>query len=128
MATDDRHPLDKELRARVKAARAVQINFAETIGRKGPWLNKYMNGGGSATVDDVIRMVALLIGLEGHEISATERRLLKAVQKLEEPDRLDLLAYAEHRAKLARRGPSKEPSEQVVRTKPETGRKARGIR
>lgn len=125
------HPLDAALRDRLKADTPdTQAKFAQAIGRSPGWLNKYMHGAGNATIDDVVRIVALLIGVETRPLSSSERQLLKACQAFEdEADLQDVIAYAEHRAKLAaRRGPSKESSARAARTPQETARKARGTR
>ncbi len=125
------HPLDAALRERLKTDTPdTQANFAKAIGRSPGWLNKYMHGAGNATIDDVIRIVALLIGVETRPLSAIERKLLRACQAFEdEADLQDVIAYAEHRAALlARRGPSKGSSEPVAHTPPATDRKVRGKR
>jgi len=126
------HPLDAALRARLKHdPPTTQAEFAKSLGRSAGWLNKYMNGTGNATIDDVVRIVALLIGVETKPLTTDERKLLKAFRTFEaEDDRQDALAYLELRAKrlVARRGPSKESSEPAARTPPATSRKAPGKR
>ena len=67
------HPLDAALRARLKVADVHQSQFAKAIGRSPSWLNKYMNGAGNATLDDVVRMVALLIGVDLGNTAQTDR-------------------------------------------------------
>lgn len=123
-----RHPIDEEIRARLRAADLNQVMFSAAIGRSQGWLSRYISGEGKATIDDVVRIAALLIGIGEQPLSDTERRLVKAVRKLEEEDRLDVLSYAEHRAKLARRAPLKESSAPARHTPPATGRTARGKR
>ncbi len=126
------HPLDEALRARLKHdPPTTQAEFAKAIGRSTGWFNKYMHGAGNATIDDVVRMVALLIGVETKPLSSDERRLLKAFRTFEaEDDRQDALDYLELRAKrlVARRGPSKESSALVAQTPQATSRKERGKR
>jgi transcriptional regulator with XRE-family HTH domain len=124
------HPIDTALRARVKAFAPNQAEFAAAIGRSAGWLNKYMHGAGNATVDDVVRMVALLIGVETQPLTETERKLLRALRRLEDPQlREDVLAYAELRAKRAAPQPtSRESSARESHTPLATSRKGRDKR
>lgn len=125
------HPLDAALRERLKTDTPdTQAKFAKAIGRSAGWLNKYMHGAGNATIDDVIRIVALLIGVETRPLSELERQLLKACQGFQdEADLRDLIAYVEHRVKLAaRRGGSTESSAPAAHTPPATIRRAPGKR
>lgn len=123
-----RHPIDEEIRARLRAADLNQVTFSAAIGRSQGWLSRYISGEGKATIDDVVRIAALLIGISGQALSDTERRLMKALRKLEEDDRLDVLSYAEHRAKLARTATSKGSSAPATHTRPATKSTARGRR
>jgi plasmid maintenance system antidote protein VapI len=70
------HPLDAGLRARLRHDAALnQTELAKRIGRKPAWLNKYINGAGHATIDDVIRIVAVVNGLDA-QLTAAEQRLV----------------------------------------------------
>ena len=120
------HPIDEALRARLKAARVHQESFARAIGRSKGWLNKYMHGVGNATIDDAVRIAALLIGVEGVQSTGPEQRLVKAFRPLGEQDQADVIAYAKHRERLARRGPSTESSEPTGRSLRATTRRGPG--
>lgn len=123
-----RHPIDAEVRSRLRDAGINQIAVADAIGRSQGWLSRYIKGEGKATIDDVIRIAALLIGIGEQALSDSERELIRAFRKLEEDDRQDVVAYAKHRETLARHAPSKESSAPAARTTPATARKARGRR
>ena len=121
-----RHPIDEGVREYLRQEKVNQADFAQRIGRNQPWLNKYMHGGGKATIDDVIRIVAALIGSESQPLTKTERELLKSFRSLEEEDRIDLLAYSQMRARRVRRGGSKGSSAQTPRMPQEKVRTAHG--
>jgi transcriptional regulator with XRE-family HTH domain len=121
-------PLDKALRARLRAANPNQTEFARAIGRSPAWLSKYMHGAGVATLDDAVRMLALLIGVDQPRLSAQERRLVKALRAIPEERRDDAAFVMELAAKGYRRGQrprSTAPSPQTPQT---TTRKAHGTR
>jgi transcriptional regulator with XRE-family HTH domain len=122
------HPIDNEIRANLRAMQPNQPALAEAIGRSQAWLSKYMAGRGHATIDDIVRIAAHLLGVNLPVLTATESRLLTAVQALEEDDQLDVLAYALHRARLAQRGPSRESSAPTEGMPLETKRRVRGKR
>lgn len=96
------HPIDAELRRRLRELGPNQIELARAIGRKQPWLNKYMQGGGKATIDDVIRIIAVLIGVETQSLTDVERRILKAVRTLPEERREDAVLSLEASARRYR--------------------------
>lgn len=122
------HPIDAEIRAWLKAHVDNQSALSRAIGHSTSWLHKYVNGDGHATIDDLVRLAGLLMGLNLPTLTETERRLLKACSGLDEGDRQDVIAYAEHRARLARRGPSKESSAPAAHTPHAKASKARGTR
>src|SRR5437868_3502552 len=98
-------PLDAALRERLKLTSVHQTHLAQAIGRSPSWLNKYMNGSGKATVDDVVRMVALLIGVNLQPLSGVESRVLKALRMVPEERREDAALVMVTAAKGYRRGP-----------------------
>lgn len=98
-AMDLANPLDNELRERLKRSPLKQTDVAKAIGRRQPWLNRWMHGSGHATVDDVVRILALLIGIERPPISDVERRVLKALQSVPEDVREDVASVMEAVAK-----------------------------
>lgn len=121
-------PLDDALREQIKAAQPKQADFAKAIGRSAGWLNKYMHGAGNATIDDVVRMIALLIGVETQPLTALERRLLKAWRRIH-PDRQDdAVVVLENVAKGYRRPLSQESGAPAARTSPAAKSTARGTR
>lgn len=120
------HPIDATVRAKLRDANVNQIAFAAAIGRSQGWLSRYIGGEGKATIDDVIRIAALLIGVGDQTLSESERRLIRALRKLPEDDVLDVLSYAEHRAKLARHAPLKESSAPAAQSLPATKKARRG--
>lgn len=122
------HPLDAAVRARIKASRPNQAEFAQKIGRSAGWLNKYMHGVGNATLDDVVRMLALLIGVEVQPLSGMERRLLKAWRGIPVERQEDAVVVLENVAKGYRRARSQELSGPAARTQPATARTGRGTR
>lgn len=126
MTTEIRHPFDEMLRSRLRAAAVHQAQFARAIGRSPGWLNKYMNGEGTASVDDAIRIAALLIGLEAPALSDQERKLLRVFRSIESEERRDdAVEVLGTVAKRYRREPRPESGATLTRTDAHAGRKAR---
>jgi hypothetical protein len=123
-----RHPIDEELRRWLKAHVPNHKQMSLAVGHSESWLHKYVNGAGHATIDDLVRLAGMLLGLNLPFLSVPEHRLLKAFADLEEDDRVDVLEYTDHRAKLARQVRSKESSEPEARTPQARVRRARGTR
>jgi len=123
-----KHPLDAALREHLKAAKPKQKEFGRAIGRSGGWVNKYMHGAGNATIDDVVRIVALLIGIEVQPLTAIERRLLKAWRKVHPERQEDAVVVIENVAKSYRRQLSPESHAPAVRTPPAAKNTAHGTR
>lgn len=115
------HHIDAEIRAWLKGHVDNQSELSLAIGRSKTWLHKYVNGQGTATIDDLVRLGGLIMGLNLPRLTATEQRLLKVVQSLNQTDQDDVMVYAEHRATLARRERLKESSEPGAKTPPATG-------
>jgi transcriptional regulator with XRE-family HTH domain len=107
------HPIDQEIRERLRklvsaptsttAARLRQIELATRIGRSPAWVNKYVNGVGNATVDDVIRIVAIVIGVDAPRLTDDEQALLRAWRRVEEKDQPDLLRWVQNLGRRPRR-------------------------
>lgn len=55
---------DAALRRQLRSLRN-QADFARTIGRRQPWLHKYANGAGHASIDDVIAIARAFPGWSG---------------------------------------------------------------
>lgn len=122
------HPIDAQIRAFLKTHVANHSELSVAVGHSASWLHKYVNGQGHATIDDLVRIAGLLMGLNLPALSETEQKLLKSCRALEGPDVLDVVAYAEHRKRLAQRGASRESSAPAAQTPPATTRKAHGKR
>lgn len=118
-------PLDSALRARLRKAKPHQTEFAQAIGRSPAWLNKYMHGTGHATLDDAVRILALLIGVDQPQITVLERRVLKALRSVPEERREDAAYVMEIAAKGYLHGRYPISVVQVNRTPAATNRRAR---
>lgn len=113
------HPIDEEIRARLRAVAPNQADFAKAIGRSKGWLNKYMHGAGTATIDDVVRIAAMLIGATAAPaLTESERKLLRAWNQIPTESQADAVAFFEVYARRLRRAPplqSTAPEEQTPR-------------
>lgn len=125
---DLKHPIDAALRDYLKAAQPKQKDFGRAIGRSAGWVNKYMHGVGNATIDDVVRIAALLIGIEVQPLTAIERRLLKAWRRIHPDRQEDAVVVLENVAKGYQRPQSRESDGPEVHMPPATTRTARGKR
>jgi len=73
------HPIDAALRERLRALKPNQKDLAKRIGRSQGWLNKFMNGAGKATLDDMIRLTAIVVlGVDNPPLTAAQRKFLSA--------------------------------------------------
>jgi transcriptional regulator with XRE-family HTH domain len=88
-----RHPIDAAIRERLRALDLSQHDLAKTIGRSPSWFNKFLNGKGHATIDDLVRIAAVAIEVEG--LSNAERRLLKAWKRLPKESQADAVQWFE---------------------------------
>lgn len=123
------HPIDAEIRAWLKAHVKNKADLSVKVGRSSSWLHKLTEGDGHATIDDLVRMAALIFGLNLPVLTEDEQSLLKSVRALkEQSDRDEVLAYARHRVKLARPDTSTQSSAPTKRTMTARGHKARGTR
>jgi hypothetical protein len=89
------HPIDTEIRERLRKLAPKQIELAQRLGRSQGWLNKYINGAGHATIDDVIRIGAILIGVEALRLTEKEQRLLRAWRRLTADRQQDVVDLVE---------------------------------
>lgn len=120
------HPIDAAIRARLREMAPHQSSLAATIGRSQGWLNKFMNGGGNATIDDLVRIAAVFVGVAVQPINEPERRLLRAFRKVRADRQEDAVLVFENIAKGYR---TERPQESIAREAhmpPATSRKARG--
>lgn len=108
------HPIDAEIRDRLRRAGPHQEELAARLGRSTGWLNKYMNGAGHATIDDVIRIGAILIGVDAPRLTEMERRVLRGLRRLPAERQQDVLLYLEKVAGR-RRGGSSARAERIPR-------------
>jgi len=123
-----RHPIDQELRERLRKIGPKQTEFARAIGRSQGWLNKYMNGAGAATIDDLVRIAAVLIGANVPSLTESEQRLLRAWKQIPESQRVDAVEFFENHARFLRRGRGRGSAAPAAQTPPATKSKARGTR
>lgn len=126
-----RHPIDGEIRARLRGLGGNQSAIARQIGHSPSWLNKYLSGKGHATIDDIVRIAAVLIGAHAEPLSGIEERLLRAFRGLSDDDRReDHVALLEAMVRKQRKPPShqRQPPEShapVAHKHPEIKRKER---
>lgn len=96
------HPIDAEIRTRLRQLKPRQIELAQQIGRSPAWVNKYLNGAGHATIDDVIRIAAIVIGVESARLTDEERRLLRAWRRLPTDKQQDVTDFLQTLGKRRR--------------------------
>jgi transcriptional regulator with XRE-family HTH domain len=87
------HPIDLAIRERVAALAIPQKDLAKAIGRSPGWVNKFLNGKGHATIDDLVRLLAYALGVQG--LSDMERRMLKAWRRLPPTAQADAVQWFE---------------------------------
>ncbi len=88
------HPLDAALRAFLRAYKPNQKQLAKRIGRSQGWMNKYLQGRGKATLDDVVRLLAIVaLGVEAAPLSAAKRRLLEGWDQCSPSERRQLKTF-----------------------------------
>lgn len=87
------HPIDHEIRARLRILNLAQKDLAKAIGRSAGWVNKYFNGAGHATIDDLIRIFAFVV--EVHGLTTNERRLLRAWKRIPAKSQVDAVEFFE---------------------------------
>lgn len=124
------HPIDAHIREWLRAHVHNEKELSIQAGHGNAWLHKYINGNGAATVDDLVRVGAMLLGVNLPELSEDELKLVAIYRSFVDPDeREELMAYAKHRESLAaQRDALKSPSELGLRNLPAKGRRARGTR
>lgn len=103
------HPIDTEIRERLRKLNPKQIELAKRLGRSQGWLNKYINGAGHATIDDVIRIAAILIGVDALPLTQAEARLLRAWRRLPATRQDDIVDLVEVDAGRRRRRQNATP-------------------
>jgi hypothetical protein len=81
-----KHPLDTELRTRLRSLKEKQNELAQRIGRRPAWMNKFIHGAGHATIDDWIRIAAVLSGVDPPRLTDDERQLLRRWRRLPDDD------------------------------------------
>jgi len=88
-----RHPIDAAIRERLRTLDLKQREVAKAVGRTPAWVSKYLSGKGHATVDELIRIIAIALDVEG--MSDLERRLWKAWKRLPPASQLDAVEWFE---------------------------------
>jgi transcriptional regulator with XRE-family HTH domain len=121
-----RHPIDEEIRGKLRALGPHQTALARQIGRSTSWLNKYMNGAGTATIDDVVRIAAALIGFQSEALTDAERRLLKAYRGMRDDRQDDAVALVQTMARANPREQHQELDAPPAHTSQAGARKGRG--
>lgn len=100
-----RHPIDAAIRERLRTLNLKQRDVAKAVNRTPAWVSKYLSGKGHATVDELIRIIAIALGVEG--LSDLERRLLKAWKRLPPASQTEAVEWFEdwvrRDARLARK-------------------------
>jgi transcriptional regulator with XRE-family HTH domain len=79
-----RHPIDTAISEYLRTVPLKQKDLAARIGRSAGWVSKFLSGTGHATIDDLIRIAAVVMEIEG--LSAEEWRLVKACRRIEKAD------------------------------------------
>lgn len=125
---DLRHPIDEEIRARLKAMDLNQVALGEAIGRSQGWVNKFLSGDGHATIDDIVRIAAVVVSMDRPALNDAERRVLRALRAVPQERREDAAFVMETAAKGYRRERRPESDAQADHTPPGKARKARGTR
>jgi transcriptional regulator with XRE-family HTH domain len=108
-------PLDAALRAFLRNYKPNQKQLAERIGHSQGWMNKYLKGQGKATMDDVVRLLAIVVlGVEAPPLPAAKRRLLETWDVLSASERRQLKVWLAllRRNRDARSSKSTAPSPQ----------------
>lgn len=101
------HPIDTEIRERLRKLGKLaprQGELAKRLGRSQGWLNKYIHGAGHATIDDVIRIAAIVIGVDALHLTNAEQRLLRAWRRLSVQRQEDVVEMVEAYANRRRPG------------------------
>ena len=96
------HPLDAALREHLRALAPRQVEIAQRIGRSQGWLNKYIHGAGHATIDDVIKIAAVLTGVDAPRLTDAERRVLRLWRRLSADQQQDVIDFLELLARRRR--------------------------
>lgn len=122
------HPIDAAIRAWLEKHVGNQTELSVASGHSTSWLHKYINGAGHATIDDLVRLAGLLMGLNLPALSPLERRLLKAFRGAPEERKEDAVVVFENVAKGYRLVQPSESAAPVARTPPVRGRRAHGKR
>jgi len=88
-----KNPIDVAIRERIRALNINQREIATVTGNSPAWVSKFLSGKGHATIDDLIRIVAMALSVQG--LSPGERRLLKAWKRLPPASQADAVAWFE---------------------------------
>lgn len=125
---DLEHPIDAAIREKLRMLAPNQPALSGAIGRSQGWLNKYMNGDGNATIDDLVRIAAAFVGMNAEPLNDLERRLLRAFRRIPEDRKEDAVGVFEPIAKSYRLGRPQGSTAPVEHTPPASSHKGRGTR
>jgi transcriptional regulator with XRE-family HTH domain len=84
-------PIDAAIRRRVRALNLKQRDLARLVGKTPSWAHKYLNGKGHVTIDDLIRIGAFALDVQG--LSESERQMLKLWGRLPPASQADALEW-----------------------------------
>ena len=96
-----RHPIDNAIRERLRMLDLKQLDVAKKIGRSPGWVSKYLSGVGHATIDDLVRILAIALHVE--TLSEQERRLVRAWKRLPKESQTDAVKWFEDWTRRERR-------------------------
>ena len=122
------HPIEQEIRRFLREHVANQSEVSTAIGRSSSWLHKFVNGSGNATIDDLVRVAAVLFGLNLPALTEREQTLLRRFRAIDPERQDDVLAVVEAVGKNSRRAMQPESAAPAGRAPPVAARTARGKR
>lgn len=135
--------VDQRIRAKLREAGFSQSDLARALGRSQGWVNKYMNGVGTATIDDIIGIAtffhmtllqfigadALPVRMSMPDLSDVERRLVRGFRRIADQkvqwQALDIVLGL---SRPSRREASRRSSQRTTQTSVSKERTARGKR
>lgn len=120
--------IDAEVRRYLRELKPNQKELATAIGARQSWLNKWMHGSGNASIDQVIRILAWVLGTEAQRLTDVEWRVVKALRALP-PERQEDAAVAMSGASKGFRHALRPESDVRKNDTPQVkARRARGTR
>jgi plasmid maintenance system antidote protein VapI len=112
------HPIDKGVRDYLRNAGLNETEFARAIGWNQATFHRWINGEGHATIDDIVRMVAQVIGANPKPMTGLELRLVRALSKVPEEIQEDAVAVFERHEKMLRHSRAQQSTEPEAHNSP----------